>query len=315
MSHRMANMEEKNISNRNQIDGEANLLEAAVRNEGNIISEEYWKGLQRRQRKDRSGILLDGVNSRAAYHERYSYGLKQAVTYLMSLEFEELCSPRALRKVHQHLFGGVLKNAGQFRTHSVVAGTGGMPTDFMRIEIECGLLCTQVLGLKIQGDLPPEYSILKAAAFLHLRGKAIQPFVDGNKRTTRLLSSILIAGVLGNYPSWKDPGQGDTPAPSYKRYVAALKSALTPRYEETEKKPGALQKVFRMFSFKEEKQRVRLPPDLTPMVNLLAEGMGLPPSPVPIPSNYRLRPFLDGYDFPIKDLSMKELLELSKKDF
>lgn len=311
----MANMEEKNISNRNQIDGETNLLEAAVRNEGNIISEEYWKGLQRRQGKDRSGILLDGVNSRAAYHERYSSGLKQAITYLTSLEFKGLYSPDALRKVHQHLFGRVLKNAGQFRTHSVIAGTGGVPTDFARIEIECKVLYLQLAILDNQEGLSREHFALKLASLFHLRGKAIQPFVDGNKRTTRLISSIMIQKSLGNYPSWKDPGQGDTAAPSYKRYVAALKSALTPRYEETEREPGALQKVFRMFSFKEEKQRVRLPPDLTPMVNLLAEGMGLPPSPVPIPSNYRLRPFLDSYDFPIKDLSMKELLELSKKDF
>jgi fido (protein-threonine AMPylation protein) len=43
---------------------------------------------------------------------------------------------------------------------------------------------------------------LVAAAFSHVRAKAIQPFLDGNKRSSRVEASFLIATKIQRFPSW-----------------------------------------------------------------------------------------------------------------
>lgn len=74
-----------------------------------------------------------------------------------------------------------------------------MPADFSRIEEEMVLREVQTALL---ADKQDEVSLINAAAFSHVRSKAIQPFLDGNKRSSRVQASFMLYSNFSRFPNW-----------------------------------------------------------------------------------------------------------------
>jgi len=170
----------------------------------------------------------------------------------MGLNTDALVALETALEVHSMLFGDLYKEAGIVRRTAVTAGVS-MPADPSRIKTEWELLRMQLP--EILGTTATIDSLLTSAAFFHIRGKCIQPVNDGNKRTTRLQASCWLAQAFGSLPHWSFE---TTP---HEDYYSALQVA---------------QKTH----------------DLAPMVNILRKNYQLVLLTSPLPSPFRIRPYL-----------------------
>lgn len=103
---------------------------------------------------------------------------------------------RTLLRLHSGLSSGLVSDeeAGQFRTRPVrISGTEYIPP---RDVYEIRFKLSEVLYLQTELDNP-----LERAVYLHCNIAKIQPFIDCNKRTARLVESIVMmnAGIIPVY--------------------------------------------------------------------------------------------------------------------
>ena len=237
-------------------------------NKGAPATDDAWVRLVGR------GILLPEVTTLAEYQSRFLGAYPGVVAHLMQLNADALVSLETTLEVHRMLFGNLYKEAGVLRRKAVTAGVS-MPADPSRIKSEWELLrmeLPQVLGATASAD-----SLIATAAFFHVRAKCIQPVNDGNKRSTRLQASVLLAQTFGKLPDWSfEPGHAD--------YYEALRSA----------------------------QRAQ---DLTPMINILRRNFNLAPLGAPVPSPFRVRPFLiNPADSVTAQTSAADLFERARRE-
>jgi len=160
----------------------------------------------------RRGVLLDTVQHVEAYNATFTSNMQSLREVVANHRAPYFTTMDSLLEIHGTLFKGIHKEAGTVRNRHVVAGTS-MPTDHPRIPIELELRRHQMLEIAGSFD---KLSVINAAAFGFVRAKAIQTFIDGNKRSARTQGSFLIFAVHNEFPNWE---------PKDECYAASAKAA------------------------------------------------------------------------------------------
>ena len=137
-------------------------------------------------------LLKDGITSEKKYEDAKM--LKNLYnTFIAELEYihkgknQELIDERTLFRVHHSISTGLVSNeeSGSLRTRAVrISGTEYIPPKNQR-EIELKL---NEIFFQQEGYANP----LEKAVYLHCNLARLQPFIDGNKRTARMMESIAL---------------------------------------------------------------------------------------------------------------------------
>lgn len=137
-------------------------------------------------------LLKDGITSEKKYEDAKM--LKNLYnTFISELEYihkgknQELIDERTLFRVHHSISTGLVSNeeSGSLRTRAVrISGTEYIPPKNQQ-EIELKL---NEIFFQQEGYANP----LEKAVYLHCNLARLQPFIDGNKRTARMMESIAL---------------------------------------------------------------------------------------------------------------------------
>jgi len=150
-------------------------------------------------------LLKDGITSEKRYEDAkmlknlYNTFISE-LRYIYELKNVEAIDEKALLRLHSTISAGLVstEESGRFRDRLVrITGTGYVPPD-NRIDIQMAM--AEVLYRQDAISNP-----LEKAVFLHCNIAKIQPFIDGNKRTSRMVESIVLMnnGIIPVY-STKD---------------------------------------------------------------------------------------------------------------
>ena len=148
-------------------------------------------------------LLKDGITSEKKFEDAKM--LKNLYnTFISELEYinkeknQESIDERTLFRIHQSISTGLVSNeeTGSLRTRAVrISGTAYIPPKNLQ-EIRSKL--NEILFQQEEYTNP-----LEKAVFLHCNLARLQPFIDGNKRTARMIESIALmnAGIIPVYSS------------------------------------------------------------------------------------------------------------------
>ncbi|MCD8032244.1 MAG: Fic family protein [Bacteroides sp.] len=137
-------------------------------------------------------LLKDDITSEKRYEDAkmlknlYNTFISE-VEYINKEKNQEVINERTLFRIHQSISIGLVSNeeSGSLRTRAVrISGTEYTPPKNKQ-EIESGL--NQILFKQEEYTNP-----LEKAIYLHCNLACLQPFIDGNKRTTRMVESIAL---------------------------------------------------------------------------------------------------------------------------
>lgn len=143
-------------------------------------------------------LLKDGITSEKRYEDAKM--LKNLYnTFISELEYihkeknQETIDERTLFRVHHSISTGLVSNeeSGSLRARAVrISGTDYVPSKNQQ-EIESKL--NEIL-FQQEGYTNP----LEKAVYLHCNLARLQPFIDGNKRSARMIESIALmnAGII-----------------------------------------------------------------------------------------------------------------------
>lgn len=146
-------------------------------------------------------LLKDGITSEKKYEDAKM--LKNLYnTFISELECinkgnnKETIDERTLFRIHQSISTGLVSNeeSGSLRTRGVrISGTEYIPPKNQQ-EIKSKL--NEILFQQEEFTNP-----LEKAVYLHCNLARLQPFIDGNKRTARMIESIALmnAGIIPVY--------------------------------------------------------------------------------------------------------------------
>lgn len=137
-------------------------------------------------------LLKDGITSEKRYEDAkmlknlYNTFISE-VEYINKGKNKEVIDERTLFRVHQSISTGLVSDeeSGCFRTRAVrISGTEYIPPkNLQEIKGRLGEILFQ----------QEEYmNPLEKAVYLHCNLARIQPFIDGNKRTARMIESIVM---------------------------------------------------------------------------------------------------------------------------
>lgn len=137
-------------------------------------------------------LLKDGITSEKKYEDAKM--LKNLYnTFVSELEYinkgknQEAIDDRTLFRIHQSISTGLVSNeeAGLLRTRAVrISGTEYIPPkNQQEIKSKLNEILFQQEGLT---------NPLEKAVYLHCHIARLQPFIDGNKRTSRMIESIAL---------------------------------------------------------------------------------------------------------------------------
>ncbi|MDF9831634.1 Fic family protein [Parabacteroides sp. PF5-6] len=138
-------------------------------------------------------LLKDGITSEKRYEDAkmlknlYNAFISE-LEYINKGENQEVINERTLFRVHQSISTGLVSNeeSGALRTRAVrISGTEYTPPKSLQ-EIKSGL--NEILFNQEQYNTNP----LEKAVYLHCNLARLQPFIDGNKRTARMMESIAL---------------------------------------------------------------------------------------------------------------------------
>ena len=140
-------------------------------------------------------LLKDGITSEKRYEDAKM--LKNLYnTFISELEYihkeqnQEIINERTLFRIHQSITTGLVSNeeSGSLRTRAVrISGTEYIPPKNPQ-EIKSKL--NEILFRQEEYTNP-----LEKAVYLHCNLARLQPFIDGNKRTARMVESIVLVNA------------------------------------------------------------------------------------------------------------------------
>lgn len=125
----------------------------------------------------------------------------------------DVASDAFLRELHVLLFGQVWSRAGAYRTTGRAIGV-----DPARIEMAVQLLFDEAACWGQYGSYPLD----EQAARLHHRLAFIQPFANGNGRTSRAIADLFLRARGAPAPTW---GASLPVTDARARYLAAVRAA------------------------------------------------------------------------------------------
>lgn len=148
-------------------------------------------------------LLKDGITSEKRYEDAKM--LKNLYnTFISELEYinkgqnQEIIDERTLFRVHQSISTGLVSSeeSGALRTRAVrISGTEYVPPkNLQEIKSKLG---------EILFEQKSYVNPLEKAVYLHCNIARLQPFIDGNKRTSRMIESIALmnADIIPVYSS------------------------------------------------------------------------------------------------------------------
>lgn len=148
-------------------------------------------------------LLKDGITSEKRYEDaKMLKNLHNAfvgeLEYIHKEGHQETIDERTLLRLHSSLLTGLVsgEDSGQFRSRPVrISGTEYIPP---RDIYEIRFKLSEVLYRQLEMENP-----LERAVYLHCNIARIQPFIDCNKRTARMVESIVMmnAGLIPVYSS------------------------------------------------------------------------------------------------------------------
>ena len=146
-------------------------------------------------------LLKDGITSEKRYEDaKMLKNLYNTFTseleYIHKFQNQEIISEATLFRIHQSISTGLVSNeeSGSLRTRAVrISGTLYTPPKNQQ-EIKSKL--NEILFQQEEYANP-----LERAVFLHCNLARLQPFIDGNKRTARMIESVALmnAGIIPVY--------------------------------------------------------------------------------------------------------------------
>ncbi len=146
--------------------------------------------------KDSAGNDVTEEKAEQRYRIQFAINAHAAFELLTYFkENTENLTPKHFLGLHKVLFSGIYKAPGEYRTGKMNFG-GWFPVLPEELPIEMDLAFVQfrkILADELISRSDVSINLLGAFAFLYARTTAIQPFVDGNKRTGR----YWISGILG----------------------------------------------------------------------------------------------------------------------
>ena len=114
-------------------------------------------------------------------------GFISELEYIHQEKNKEIIDERTLFRLHQSISTGLVSNeeSGFLRTHAVrISGTDyAPPKDLQEIKSKLG-------EMLYEQDVYT--NPLEKAVFLHCNIARLQPFIDGNKRTSRMIESVVM---------------------------------------------------------------------------------------------------------------------------
>jgi len=137
-------------------------------------------------------LLKDGITSEKRYEDAkmlknlYNTFISE-VEYINKGKNQEIINERTIFRIHQSISTGLVsaEESGSLRTRAVrISGTEYTPPKNIQ-EIESGL--NQILFKQEKYTNP-----LEKAIYLHCNLARLQPFIDGNKRTARMMESLVL---------------------------------------------------------------------------------------------------------------------------
>lgn len=137
-------------------------------------------------------LLKDGITSERRYEDAkmlknlYNTFIAE-VEYINRSKNQEVISERTLFRVHQTISAGLVsgEESGALRARAVrIGGTNYIPPKNLQ-DIKSGL--SEIL-FNQESIVNP----LERAVYLHCNLARLQPFIDGNKRTARMMESIVL---------------------------------------------------------------------------------------------------------------------------
>lgn len=148
-------------------------------------------------------LLKDGITSEKRYEDAkmlknlYNTFISE-VEYINKLKHTEDIDERTLFRIHQSISSGLVSSeeSGQLRNRAVrISGTDYAPPKNI-VDIRTKL--NEILYNQSLYDNP-----LERAVYLHCNIAKLQPFIDGNKRTARMIESITMmnADIIPVYSS------------------------------------------------------------------------------------------------------------------
>ncbi|MEA4886001.1 MAG: Fic family protein [Bacteroides graminisolvens] len=146
-------------------------------------------------------LLKDGITSEKRYEDaKMLKNLYNTFTseleYIHKFQNQEIINEATLFRIHQSISTGLVSNeeSGSLRTRAVrISGTLYTPPKNQQ-EIKSKL--NEILFQQEEYANP-----LERAVFLHCNLARLQPFIDGNKRTARMIESVALmnAGIIPVY--------------------------------------------------------------------------------------------------------------------
>ena len=146
-------------------------------------------------------LLKDGITSEKKYEDaKMLKNLYNTFTseleYIHKFQNQEIINEATLFRIHQSISTGLVSNeeSGSLRTRAVrISGTLYTPPKNQQ-EIKSKL--NEILFQQEEYANP-----LERAVFLHCNLARLQPFIDGNKRTARMIESVVLmnAGIIPVY--------------------------------------------------------------------------------------------------------------------
>lgn len=146
-------------------------------------------------------LLKDGITSEKRYEDaKMLKNLYNTFTseleYIHKFQNQEIINEATLFRIHQSISTGLVSNeeSGSLRTRAVrISGTLYTPPKNQQ-EIKSKL--NEILFQQEEYANP-----LERAVFLHCNLARLQPFIDGNKRTARMIESVVLmnAGIIPVY--------------------------------------------------------------------------------------------------------------------
>lgn len=148
-------------------------------------------------------LLKDGITSEKKYEDAkmlknlYNSFISE-LEYINKEKNQETIDERTLFRIHQSISTGLVSNeeSGSLRTRAVrISGTEYVPPKNLQ-EIRSKL--NEILFQQEEYVNP-----LEKAVYLHCNLARLQPFIDGNKRTARMVESIVLmnTGIIPVYSS------------------------------------------------------------------------------------------------------------------
>jgi Fic family protein len=135
------------------------------------------------------GITIGGKSLRE--HIEATNNAKAFDLIEMIAKNKKVIGPIAIQQIHEAVMAGILEDAGKYRTKNVrIIGAAKTPPDWSKVT----RLMDELIKKIAQNRMHP----VEAAAFLHHGFVKIHPFIDGNGRVARLLTSLYL--IAKGYP-------------------------------------------------------------------------------------------------------------------